>query len=1824
MVMEGNNNITQYTNTPWSLGKTGVFVPGSNPAVGTINWTLTVTKGTTSSHITAFGYFDLISQHASAVPIESIAVSIRQSNGTILSTNIANSTVGDAATTANVDPDLTMLGESVLNENAASDTLTFKDGTNTPFLLNAPPVSVPAMSTIRVFFVANFKGSVLSIPTGTPLYIETVVSFGGGFVFPSLATFTPVNMPAPQVANGSVTLNDTTINTTGTVTVGPFPGITTVLTLGSSFNVSLAADGGANGGTVCNTVTLTSSNTTIAVIDGNPITIPGVNLSAVDCEDIPKRPGPTPISVNVNSCTQVVTLDTSLFISPNGPVVSATFNPPSGTTFPFGTTPVAWTAVDSIGATGSGTLFVHVIDNDPPVITPVANIVVPNDPGKCTAMVTYTTTATDCNLDTITFSPASGSEFPIGTTTVTITAKDKSGNTSTSTFTVTVNDVTPPVLTMSNIHVNAAAGACDAVVTFNATAQDCSAVTIIYSLNPSFTPTITSGATFPIGTTQVYVKATDAAGNEATGMFTVTVADVTGPTITAPNITTNVGSGACDAQVTFTATATDCSAVSTIYSLNADFSSPIGPGGTFPVGTTTVYVKATDIHGNSSTASFTVTVVDNQAPVITVSNISTNVAPGTCAANVTFNATATDCSAVTLIYSLNPSFTPPISSGASFPIGVTTVYVKATDAHGNSSTGSFTVTVIDNQPPVITAPNITTAAAAGTCGANITFNATASDCSGATLIYSLNATFTPTIASGANFPVGTTTVHVKATDAHGNSSTATFTVTVQDTQPPTITSPLNNLTIQPDNGQCYATFTYTPTAADNCAGTITMTVSPASGTQFPAGTTTTVTVTATDSAGNVTTRTFTVTVGVCLGKLGNYVWKDLDNDGHQDAGEPGVDGVKVTLFTSAGVQVGAPTFTAGGGFYLFDNLVPGDYYVIFDKTTLPAGWTFTSQNVAGSDATDSDANVTTGKSEGNATVVAGGYNDTVDAGLILATQPCPPSTFTFTGTSSGSGTAGNVRTFSVNGINVKVTAFSRTSGGTWNTAYLGIFSGGLGVTDGSEDGNSNSHTVDNVGRNNYVLFEFSQPVTIDRAFLGYVVTDSDLTAWIGNASDPYNNHLTLSDSILTAMSKEQNLTDSSSTRWADLNAGKLSGNVLVLAADVDDTSPEDYFKIGAIEICPTATPLTLHCVAAITGIVGQPYSSNLVAAGGKSPYTFSIQSGSLPGGLTLNPTTGAITGTPTATGAFTFTAKVTDSTAGTALTKTATCTITIAGQPVCPPSTFTFSGSTSVNGSAGNIRTYTVNGVTVKVSAFSRSGTSTWNTAFLGVYSGGFGVTDGSEDGSSNTHTVDNVGRHNFVLFEFSQPVVVNRAFLGYVSGDSDLTVWVGNIPGAYTTHLNLSNSVLSSLATEENLTDSSGTRWAKFNTAGVSGNVLVIAANLNDDTPDDRFKIGALDICYPTQTNPLALACPLVDSGKVGVAYSSSLRATGGTTPYQFSIYAGSLPPGLTLNTSTGLISGTPTLKGTFSYTAKLTDATGKWVKQDCCITIAPSSGNTGSIGNLVWKDVDGDGKQDAGEPGIPGITVYLKNSSGTTIATDVTDSNGTYLFDGLAAGNYTVVVNTPSGYTASPSNQGTNDAIDSDGSPESVSLPTNSSSNLTVDFGFVPSNPTPKQLTTFTQGGWGSTPNGNNPGAFLKKNFATVYPSGYVGIGTTSRYLAFTSADAICKFLPQGGTAGTLSASAVNPTTSSAGVLAGQLLALRLSVDFSTAGRTASGLGGKKVGSGPLKDKTVNEVLAIANTAIAGGGLPSGLTLSQLNDVLTNINENYVDGTTNEGYLY
>jgi hypothetical protein len=151
---------------------------------------------------------------------------------------------------------------------------------------------------------------------------------------------------------------------------------------------------------------------------------------------------PTNITVKSSAasptnCSQVVTW-TAPTPNDNCGVSSFTSDHSPGDVFPLGATLVTYTAQDAAGHTTTCNFTVTVVDDTPPTITCPTNMTV-SDGGAPLAPVTYPApiTSDNCAVTNVTCVPASGSNFPLGTTTVTCTATDSSGNTASCTFTVT-------------------------------------------------------------------------------------------------------------------------------------------------------------------------------------------------------------------------------------------------------------------------------------------------------------------------------------------------------------------------------------------------------------------------------------------------------------------------------------------------------------------------------------------------------------------------------------------------------------------------------------------------------------------------------------------------------------------------------------------------------------------------------------------------------------------------------------------------------------------------------------------------------------------------------------------------------------------------------------------------------------------------------------------------------------------------------------------------------------------------------------------------------------------------------------------------------------------------------------------------------------------------------------------------------------------------------------------------------------------------------------------------------------------------------------------
>ena len=114
-----------------------------------------------------------------------------------------------------------------------------------------------------------------------------------------------------------------------------------------------------------------------------------------------------------------------------------------------------------------------------------------------------------------------------------------------------------------------------------------------------------------------------------------------------------------------------------------------------------------------------------------------------------------------------------------------------------------------------------------------------------------------------------------------------------------------------------------------------------------------------------------------------------------------------------------------------------------------------------------------------------------------------------------------------------------------------------------------------------------------------------------------------------------------------------------------------------------------------------------------------------------------------------------------------------------------------------------------------------------------------------------------------------------------------------------------------------------------------------------------------------------------------------------------------------------------------------------------------TGEIGDFVWNDSGGTkGIQDPGEVGLVGIVVNLFDGAMNLIATTTTDANGFYLFTGLCAGDYKVMVDettVPAGWMQTPTLIGGDPTLDNNPNPAMVNLPTDNGSDLTIDFGYM-----------------------------------------------------------------------------------------------------------------------------------------------------------------------------
>lgn len=568
------------------------------------------------------------------------------------------------------------------------------------------------------------------------------------------------------------------------------------------------------------------------------------NITVIDNEK-PQITCPQPITVfnDEGLCAALISWNIPT-PTDNCQVASSTPDKAPNSYFDVGTTMVTYTVNDIYNNVENCNFSVTVMDNEKPKIVCPAPITVFNDEGLCAALVAWDIPipTDNCAVASSISDRQSNTFFDVGITPVTYTVKDIYDNTETCTFTITVLDNEKPAMTCpAPITLFNDEGLCAAFISWDTPipTDNCQMASLTVNHPPN--------NYYDVGTTVVTYTAKDIYDNTRVCDFNITVIDNEEPALVCPapiNVSNDLGLCAALIQWDVPQPADNC-AIQT-------FTASHQPNNYYDVGTTTINYYVEDIHQNSKSCSFTITVTDDEKPQITCPpSIEIPNDYLVCGAFVPWTVpTPTDnCGVIA-------SFTSNFIPNDYFPIGTTVVGYEVSDPVGNMESCQFTITVNDTAPPELMQPlldkNVDTQS--GDCGRNVHWNIPDwfDNCGIASVI----ASHQP----NDFFPVGTTTVQYTATDIHQNATTASFEVTVSDNEAPTLLGDTPNLEVAAEMNQCGANVNFVlPEATDNC-GIAFYTSSHNPGDFFEVGQGHVVELMITDIHGNVLNRTFTIDV----------------------------------------------------------------------------------------------------------------------------------------------------------------------------------------------------------------------------------------------------------------------------------------------------------------------------------------------------------------------------------------------------------------------------------------------------------------------------------------------------------------------------------------------------------------------------------------------------------------------------------------------------------------------------------------------------------------------------------------------------------------------------------------------------------------------------------------------------------------------------------------------------------------------------------------------------------------------------------------------------
>jgi uncharacterized protein (TIGR03437 family) len=832
------------------------------------------------------------------------------------------------------------------------------------------------------------------------------------------------------------------------------------------------------------------------------------------------------------------------------------------------------------------------------------------------------------------------------------------------------------------------------------------------------------------------------------------------------------------------------------------------------------------------------------------------------------------------------------STGSSpFSVSVNTAglsagsYTGSVTVYSADSNGAQVVPVsltITSSPPVIT----TTSLPAGTVG---TFYNQTVVATGGVMPY------TWSISSGALPPgltLGASTGTISGTPTTAPGSPFNFTIKVTDSASNTATQPLS-IAITSDvtvttaslpNGEAGAPYTTTTLAATGGTSPYSWTVS--AGTLPPGLTLSTAgTVSGTPSTTSGSPFTFTVLVTDSLGNTGSKPFTVTISAGPTITTTSPLPGGEV------GATYATVNFGATGGTAPYTWSVTGG--------TLPPGLTLASTGALSGTPSAAGSPFTftvTVKDSLNGSS-SGPFNLTVISGpTITTTSPLPNGEFgiAYSDTLTATGGSGTGYTWTATGLPTGLT----------------ISTGGVisGTPQAAGPFTVNATVKDSVGGTGTAGLGLTilSGVSITTTSLpsGVVGTAYSGTLAATGGTTPYT--WSVSSGALPT-----GLTLNSST-------GAITGTPMAAASSPIGFTVTDHLGSTA------TTSLTITIVGQLmvtttslpNGELNTAYTGGtLTATGGTPPYSWSIATGSLPTGLTLTASTGAITGSPSATGTFTFTAMVTDSASHTAtsgslsITIASGLTVTTTSLPNATTGTAYSQALGAIGGTPPYVNwTVTSGTLPAGLTLSSSTGVISGTPTTLGVSI--FSVTVQDSAVPPNTSPAQKLS-----ITVVAPPLTVTTTTLANGTtgvGYSQTLAATGGTP-PYNNWKVVSGSLPGGLT----LNASSGT---------ISGTPLAPTGSFS-------FSVTVSDSGSPVMTSPAAplkilIIAPLtittttLPGGSIGAAYSQTVAVTGGVSPYTWSLNSGALPTGLTLNATTGLISGTPSATGSFSFTIGVKDS--------------------------------------------------------------------------------------------------------------------------------------------------------------------------------------------------------------------------------------------------------------------------------------------------------------